>query len=212
MERVRGSGHPSTSRESEWVHVFVPKRFADATFDTYEVSHHNQKMFGAVKDWATTYERGAEGLVLGGAIGTGKTHLLYATGRELAKRGIWAVYRNFATFCIEMKDAWREKESGNHLKDMLAGAPILMLDDLGAEMQPKSEQGWVAELVYDIVETRYNEMLPTVIATNLNIEDIKARYTHRVASRLAEMSKLLWVEGYDYRLRGRAGGMCGYLI
>jgi DNA replication protein DnaC len=189
-----------------WERVYIPKRFRGATFETFRVNEHNKRMFETVKAWVESCTKEQDrGLLLGGTIGTGKTHLMYAMGRELARRGRWPVYKNFASVCIEMKNAWREKESGTYLKEMMQEADILLLDDLGAEMREKTEQGWVTEMVYELVEVRYNDMLPTVIATNLAMSEIATRYTGRVASRLAEMSVALWVEGYDYRLQGRAG-------
>lgn len=209
MERAVGNGHNSTpirNREQEWVKVFVPKRFKHATFETYRINQHNKKLFGIVKQWVKTYnEETDQGLILAGSIGTGKTHLMFSIGRALARRGIWAIYKNFASVCVEMKDSWRRQESTSHIKELLQEANLLLLDDLGAEMRDNTDQGWVTEFVYDVVEKRYNEMLPTVVATNLNMDDLAERYTERVASRLAEMSVPLWVEGYDYRLSRRAG-------
>ena len=55
----------------------------------------------------------------------------------------------------------------------------MLLDDPGAEMREKAEQGEVTEMVYELVAARYNNMLPTVIATNLTMAEIASRYTPR---------------------------------
>lgn len=201
-----GLTYTPTSREKQWVDAFVPKRFASATLGTFTTNQHNLQLFIAAKEWAKTGGGDSgQGLILCGTVGTGKTHLLFAIGRELASRGEWAIYKNFARLCIAMKDAWRSREPSTHLKELVRDADILLLDDLGSEMREMSDQGWITELVYEIVEHRYNEMLPMVVATNLSMADLAERYTERVASRLAEMAVPLWVDGYDYRLRGRVG-------
>mgnify|MGYP002350638330 CR=1 FL=1 len=78
-------------------------------------------------------------------------------------------------------------------------SPII-LDDLGAEMKERSEQGWISELLFEIVQTRYERELPTIITTNLTLGELSQRYGERTASRLYEMCVVTWAEGFDFRL------------
>lgn len=189
--------------------VFVPRRFREASFDTYELRGNNRRLFAAAKRFADSYTPETErGLMLAGTVGIGKTHLAVAIGRALAERGFWCYWRNFAKVCTEIKASWKGVGSYSEamIKQPLLDKAPLILDDLGAEMRDKTDQGWTTELVYEIVQTRYEAMLPTIITTNLTLEDIADRYTDRTASRLAEMCEVVWVSAEDYRLGGGENG------
>ena len=73
-----------------------------------------------------------------------------------------------------------------------------MLDDLGAE-DPKP---WVVELVYVLINHRYEHMLPTIITTNYDGRRISEVFGTRVSSRLAEMTIPVNIRAEDYRMKG----------
>ena len=70
--------------------------------------------------------------------------------------------------------------SDENLLDELCECDLLILDDLGAEF---STQFTVAQL-YNILNTRMINSLPTIISTNLSMREIEEKYTQRVASRI----------------------------
>jgi DNA replication protein DnaC len=74
-------------------------------------------------------------------------------------------------------------------------ADVLLLDDLGAE----SRTAWVDETLYRILNARYNDVRPTVIATNEPLH----RLEPRIASRMQErrFSMVVGMVGPDERLR-----------
>lgn len=186
---------------TEWVHHFVPKRFAACEFRNYEINEHNSEMAEACKRYVKEFsEETTQGILLQGTVGMGKTHLAIAMGKNLAHKGFWSQWVNFARICIEVKHTWGSKEKFEETVKRPLYSPMLILDDLGAEKIDKTDQGWVSELVYDVIQYRYENMLPTIITTNLNLDALGARYTPRTASRLAEMCLPIWASGYDYRV------------
>lgn len=70
----------------------------------------------------------------------------------------------------------------------------ICFDDLGAEKMTDAKR----ENLYFIIDTRYREMLPTIITSNFTINEIND-VEPRIASRLAEMGKILQFNGKDYR-------------
>ncbi len=64
---------------------------------------------------------------------------------------------------------------------------LLILDDLGAE---KSSE-WTREKLFEIIDYRYNELLPTLITTNCIPEELKEKVGDRVYDRLREMCVLV---------------------
>jgi DNA replication protein DnaC len=82
-------------------------------------------------------------------------------------------------------------------------AELLVLDDLGSERPTE----WVEETMNLIVNSRYNDKLPTIITTNYpdnpddsDLNSLKVRVGFRMHSRLHEMCEFWHFEGPDYRL------------
>lgn len=71
----------------------------------------------------------------------------------------------------------------------------ICFDDLGAEKLTDAKR----ENLYYIIDSRYRNMLPTIITTNFTIDEINQNEP-RIASRLSEMGKILQFNGKDYRL------------
>ena len=81
-------------------------------------------------------------------------------------------------------------------------AELLVLDDLGAERLTD----WVEETMNLIVNTRYNDRLPTIFTSNHegvpdreNLDSLLCRVGDRMYSRLLEMCDFMEFTGPDYR-------------
>ena len=74
---------------------------------------------------------------------------------------------------------------------------LLIIDDLGAEMVNSFTVG----IIYNILNTRIVSHRPTIISTNLTPDEIRSRYTDRVASRLFGEFTVMRFEGKDIRMQ-----------
>ena len=92
------------------------------------------------------------------------------------------------------------KVSYDELFESIRTAPLLILDDLGAH----SSTPWAEEKLYQLVNYRYNHRLPTVITTNLTLDELD----ERLASRLADLkvSTLCPISAPSYRASPQARG------
>ncbi len=77
--------------------------------------------------------------------------------------------------------------------DEIRNVRLLVLDDLGTQ----NATPWAEEKLYQIINHRYTQRLPTVVTTNLLIEEIDGR----VASRLqdADLVSRVYISAPDYR-------------
>lgn len=76
--------------------------------------------------------------------------------------------------------------------DRLAAAGFLVIDDLGTE--PLDEKGWVVANVRALIDKRYDDERKTILTTNLNLDQFKARYCAdggRLLERLRERGGFL---------------------
>ncbi|MFF3242325.1 ATP-binding protein [Streptomyces sp. NPDC002870] len=134
-------------------------------------------------------------LLIVGTTGTGKTHQAYGAVRSLITVGVRLRWK--ATTAADLYADLRPRpghDGERELMDM-ARCPLLIIDDLGAA---KSSE-WTEEITMRLINRRYNEMLPTLITTNLGMADLREYIGDRVASRLTEMTDKVILDGPDRR-------------
>jgi DNA replication protein DnaC len=78
----------------------------------------------------------------------------------------------------------------------LENSDLLIIDDLGTELPGQ----FVIASLYALVNDRLLAGKPTVISTNLNISEIRERYSPQIASRLQGQFQLLPFVGQDIRV------------
>jgi DNA replication protein DnaC len=78
---------------------------------------------------------------------------------------------------------------------------LLIVDDLGTEMPGQ----FVTAALYSLVNDRLIAGKPMVISTNLNIEEIRRRYSPQIASRMEGSFQLLPFIGEDIRVLKNRG-------
>ena len=125
---------------------------------------------------------GKPNLLILGQSGLGKSFFGNAIARAAIEKGIRTV-KSTAYQCIQnILDGLDARE--NAIAPFLS-AELLILDDLGTEpMVPNV----TIETVFRILNERAASLLPTVIITNLSVEEIQMRYDERVSSRMIDTS------------------------
>ena len=76
------------------------------------------------------------------------------------------------------------------------GCDLLILDDLGSELSTPLAQS----ALYTLINTRLTADKRTVISSNLTMDQVRARYTPQIASRLEGEYRVLPFYGEDIRL------------
>ena len=141
-------------------------------------------------------------LLLSGGTGLGKTFLSGCIAREVASRGYSVVYDTainlFAAFETRRftRDAGEERQARDVTRRYL-GCDLLILDDLGSELTTPLSQS----TLYEVVNSRLQGERHTIISTNLSQEDIAARYTPQLVSRVGGLYQELTFYGDDLRLQ-----------
>ncbi|MEU6375865.1 ATP-binding protein [Streptomyces sp. NPDC046909] len=134
-------------------------------------------------------------LLIVGTTGTGKTHQAYGAIRSLLIAGVRLRWK--ATTAADLYAELRPRPGHDGERELmdLARCPLLIIDDLGAAKNSE----WTEEITMRLINRRYNEMLPTLITTNLGMADLRQHIGDRVASRLTEMSDKVILDGPDRR-------------
>ena len=195
-------------------------QYAGLDFNTYDLSWPKQekhaislskafetcRQFANYPLWPASLSEVIPMLTIMGKTGVGKTGLaaciynfrqdvacpIYAELDRLGKP-----YTPGAVFVVvpEMLDWLRggfdsAELDHNERLDMVCMAPFLILDDLGMERQTD----FSAEVLDRIINVRSVGLRPTVVTTNLPVDDLPARIRSRLKAGV-----LLFIDGEDYR-------------
>ncbi len=132
--------------------------------------------FKLARDFA---EKPAGWLFYTGRYGTGKTHLAAAIANDVLDRGGEVIFQPVPDLLDQLRMTYGSTtETFEDRFERIRTVPLLVLDDLGAQ----SPTAWAEEKLYQIINFRYVNKLPTVITSNVNPRDIDGR----IASRLKD--------------------------
>lgn len=177
-------------RQAQWRRA-IPRRFHAA--DLADVTgRHGGEAGDTLGSWLRRVDE-RPNLLLFGPVGVGKTHAAVATVRVLHERGatvaFWPV-----TSLLEATSPGGQDPAGAMASAV--EAEVLILDDLGAERDTE----WAAERVYEVVNRRWLDAVPTVVTSNAPGPDgLQEAVGERVWSRLQHEAVALRLTGADHR-------------
>lgn len=162
----------------------------------YEIMKAN---LATAKNYVKNFGRSQENLLLIGSTGTGKTHISTAIARELIHKGYDVIYDSTQNVISDFEsDRFKsgyglsEPKSEKYLE-----CRLLIIDDLGTEFT----NAFTVSTLYNLLNTRQNKGLPTIISTNLSQKELAAKYEDRIFSRIiGSDSRVLFFQGKDNRI------------
>ncbi|MDY4523086.1 MAG: ATP-binding protein [Atopobium sp.] len=168
----------------------MPKRFDCAAIDTRR---------------AQLIETTNKGFWICGNVGAGKTHLACSIFKGWLYSGKNALFVQTTAMLANLRDAMSSKDEVQATA-LYAKAPLLVLDDLGKE----APTPWALAKIFEIVDTRYSECLPTIVTGQHMPESLAARFASTgdkelakaVVSRLSGTCTLIKAGGDDRRFNG----------
>jgi DNA replication protein DnaC len=122
-------------------------------------------------------------VVFSGKPGTGKSHLAIAIAQEVMSNGT-ALYTSAIDAVRMIRDTWKRDcpRTETQVLDMLASIDLLILDEVGVQYGTEAEQ----VSLFDIIDKRYRDLMPTILLTNLNANGMKDFLGDRSYDRLRE--------------------------
>lgn len=152
-------------------------------------------------DYAKNFGEHSQGLFLFGGTGLGKTFLSSCIARELLQKGVSVAFDSIQNYLRDIENEHFGRAEGNTLQ-ILLNADLTILDDLGSEFSSQFNSA----SIYNILNSRLNMGKPTVVSTNLSLDELTQKYDDRIISRLTGMFYTLRFIGEDVRqIRRRMG-------
>ena len=136
-------------------------------------------------------------LLFVGGTGLGKTFLSSCVATAAAQRGYSVTYETASHLFSNMeKHRFNPDEATQETVRRYETCDLLIIDDLGTELPGN----FVTAALYNLVNDRLLAGKPMVISTNLTIDEIRARYSPQIASRLQGDFQGLIFYGEDIRV------------
>lgn len=178
-------------------------------FKSFDLSYYNNPQnpqwldtMTKIRDYcvkyAESFSKNSPNIFMLGNPGLGKTHLSLSIAKAVLEKGYSVAYDSIINYLGEIEKEHFRRSEGDTLTPLL-NVDLLILDDLGSEF----ESSFNVSTIYNIINTRINRGLPTIISSNISREEIQKRYNDRIVSRLFTMYDCLRFAGTDIRQQKR---------
>lgn len=167
----------------------IPERFQNRSLQSFVVETDAQaRALEFASAYAGSFDdalaTGRSALFLGRP-GTGKTHLAVGVGLRIMHRDNRTVLFTTVMRAIRrVKDTWRResRETETQAVACLVFPDLLILDEVGVQFGSDTEK----LILFDVLNERYQKRRPTLLLSNLTLDEVKAYLGERVFDRLRE--------------------------
>ena len=133
-------------------------------------------------------------LLLEGSYGCGKTHLAAAIANGAVQRGVPTLFITVPDLLDSLRFAYSDPETSFEARfDDIRNADLLVMDDFGTQ----NATPWAQEKLFQIINYRHINKLPTVITTNLILDEIESRIRSRLQD--TDFVRYVRITAPDYR-------------
>lgn len=166
----------------------IPARFLEATLWNWQHGMDRQK---AIWSWAREYAgqfdlalSSGRSAVFFGATGTGKTHLAIGLLKHILEKGGTGRYCTVMTMLGRIKASYAQdsKESEAQAIAAFTGVDMLVVDEVGRAL----ETGYTEAQFFNVLNTRYGELRPVLLVSNLNKQKLSDYLGDAVFDRMRE--------------------------
>ncbi len=201
--------------QSNLKHVLQKENFDTFSFSYYspnyidsETGHSSmatiQDAYLEAQKFVDTFGKEFHNLFLYGTPGVGKTFLSNCIAKELIDRSHSVIYlSSFQLFDTLAKGTFDKDGQAGKISKHLLNCDLLIIDDLGTELV----NSFTSSQLFLCLNERLLNRKPTIISTNLSLNDLSDIYSERIFSRITSNYTLLKIIGDDIRLKKKLMNM-----
>ncbi len=166
----------------------IPKRFEGRTFEAFKAADEKQiRILKVCKAYAEKFDdrmASGGGLVMCGMPGTGKTHLACAIAHRIAEFGRTSLFVSALAAIRRVKQTYAKgsEETEQEAIERFYRPDLLILDEMGVQFGSDTEK----MILFEIINGRYERMLPTILISNLTEAELAQFVGERAMDRMKE--------------------------
>ena len=184
--------------------MIAKENFSTLSYQYYEGEDLTrfQNAVNVSKSFVSGFKTDYQNLLFYGSVGTGKSFMSGCIAKELLSQGYSVIYFSanslFETLSQYTYDTKLKEALYNFNKD-LYNCDLVIIDDLGTEIT----NAFVTSQLFALLNERHLRQKSTIISTNLNLVEIKERYSERIFSRISSTYSICKLTGADIRIQKR---------
>jgi DNA replication protein DnaC len=172
-----------------FVHKLPPK------FEHADLKNVNPEILKHLKNYIVNKEYlDGKNIMLQGGFGVGKTYIAFAIVKQIVE-DMAKEYKNISWEFMILSDLGVDFKNAELSIEKAKNCNILIFDDIFEEQMNK----YTSLKFYNLVNYRYNNNLPTIFTTNMDLKTMKEVVSERVADRIRENLKLIILKGESKR-------------
>ena len=161
-----------------------------------------EKTFHTCRRYAQSFSERSGNLLFSGDTGLGKTFLSACIARTVADSGYSVMYESAGHLFANLERAkFSGDENARRESEKYLVCDLLIVDDLGTEMPGQ----FTTAALYRLMNDRILAGKPTIISTNLTVEEFEKRYNRQISSRLRGSYTRVPFMGDDIRVLKNRG-------
>lgn len=167
----------------------IVRRFENCEFENYQrINSLAGKNLEACQryagNWPHVLESG-KSLVLTGSSGTGKNHLAVSMAKNIIRNHLASVeITDVMRLTRAVKSAWRHNAecTEESVLEHYSSLDLLIVDEVGVQFGSPAEM----TILHEIINTRYESVLPTILISNLPLDLLKEFISDRIFDRVTD--------------------------
>lgn len=186
--------------------TFDPDVFPEAQLEAGKLNQREYmlQLKGILQRYAMNFPSNEKRtLLFSGKTGLGKTFLLNCMSKVILEKGYATIRMSAYNLSNRLfSSLFHSTEENQYLMSCLFDADLLIIDDLGTEIQ---RNNFTSEDLFNILNERMQKNRHTFLSTNLGLPELRERYSDRITSRLFDTTNTMLIKflGQDVRLRHR---------
>lgn len=167
----------------------IPIRFSSKNFENYiPCSIRGEKALNISIKYAKNFEERLSvggGMIFCGMPGTGKTHLSCAIANHIIRENSYsALFASVLSMTRRVKETYSNgsEYTERHVLQVYSSPELLIIDEVGVQYGSDSEK----LILFEIINTRYESMKPTILISNLTLIELTGFIGERLVDRMKE--------------------------
>lgn len=181
--------------------IGAPPRLMAQSFETYQPENATASQYlkackAYAENWEHTANAGAN-ISMVGKTGTGKSHLATAICQVVAKHGAQPIYTTASNLIRYIRGSYARNAEYSEPQAFarFAACDLLVIDEIGVKESTEHDRA----TLFEVIDERNQHMLPTIIISNLNMQEIEEQTDVRFVDRMSQNGTLMDFTWDSYR-------------